>query len=92
MTTRTTAGAKHDRFPDLARFGRPRGDRHMGGSIVSAEIVPFTHIASRNSERSNFSALFRSAERPDDLAMDHVDTAACDRAWFESQSEAFGDG
>jgi hypothetical protein len=92
MATRTTAGAKHDRFPDLARFGRPRGDRHMGGSIVRAEIVPFTHIPSRNSEWSDFPAIdFRSAQRPEDL-MDHVDTAACDRAWFESQSEAFGDG
>jgi hypothetical protein len=64
----------------------------MGGGIVSAEIVPFTYIASRHSERSNFSAIgFWSAQRPQDL-MDHVDTAACEWARSESQSGTFGDG
>jgi hypothetical protein len=59
---------------------------------VSAEIVPFTHIPSRNSERSDFPAIaFRSAQPPEDL-MDHVDTAVCEWARPEAQLGAFGDG
>jgi hypothetical protein len=83
----------HDRLSDLARLGGPFGDHHMGGSIVSAVIIPFTRGRQRNSERSEFSAIaFRSAERPDDLVIDHVDAAACEGARFESQSGTFGDG
>ena len=50
----------------------------MGGVFVSAEIVQFIRGPKRDRGHSDFPTIaFRSAARPDDLVMDHVDTAAC---------------
>ena len=44
---------------------------------MSAEIVQFIRGPKRNRELSDFPAIaFRSAARPDDLVMDHVDAAS----------------
>jgi hypothetical protein len=90
-TTRTTGGGKHDRSSDLARFGGPGRYCHMGGSVVSAEIIPFTRASRRGSGRPDFPAL-RSLKRADDLVMDHFDTAPCESASAEAQPEEFRDG
>jgi hypothetical protein len=46
---------------------------------VSAEIIRFIRGPKRAREHSDFPTIaFRSAARPDDLAMDHVDTAPCE--------------
>ena len=47
----------------------------MGGIVVSAEIIRFIRGPKRDREPSDFPTIaFRSARRPDDLVMDHVDT------------------
>lgn len=72
-------GGQHDRISDLARIGRPGRDRGMGGIVVSAEIIRLIRGPKRAREPSDFPTIaFRSAARPDDLAMDHADTAPCE--------------
>jgi hypothetical protein len=65
----------------------------MGGIFVSAEIVRFIRGPRRGRGRSDFPAIaFRSAAWPDDLVMDHVDTAACEHRPHhrdEQHDEAF---
>jgi hypothetical protein len=62
---------QHDRVS-----GRDRG---VGGIVVSAEIIRFIRGPKRAREHSDFPTIaFRSAARPDDLAMDHADTAPCE--------------
>jgi hypothetical protein len=48
---------------------------------VSAEIIPFTPRPNRGSGPTDFPAASRSAIRPDDLTMDHADTAPCEYLW-----------
>jgi hypothetical protein len=46
---------------------------------VSAEIIPFVPRLKRQREPMPFPpAALRSAPRPDDLTMDHADTAPCE--------------
>jgi hypothetical protein len=80
-TTTSKQGARHDSVSDFARFGWPDRDRIMGGIFVSAEIIPFTPRPKRGSGPTDFSAASRSAIRPDDLTMDHADTAPCEYLW-----------
>jgi hypothetical protein len=58
---------------------------------VSAEIIPFTRGPRRHCGRADIPA-FGSTKRPDDLAMDHADTAPCECARPEVQPREFGDG
>jgi hypothetical protein len=74
-------GARQDRISDLARIGWPDRDRIMGGIFVSAEINPFIPRPRCRSRLATFSAATRSAIRPDDLTMDHADTAPCEYLW-----------
>ncbi len=49
---------------------------------MSAEIIRFIRGPKPDRELSDFPTIaFRSAARPDDLAMDHVDTAPCEYLW-----------
>ena len=77
-TTISKEGARHDRISDLARLGWPDRDRIMGGIFVSAEIIPFTPGPRCRREFVDFRARSLSAVRPDDLTMDHADTAPCE--------------
>jgi hypothetical protein len=48
----------------------------MGGIFVSAEIIQFVRGPKHDRGQSDFPTIaFRSAARPDDLAMPHVDTS-----------------
>lgn len=67
---------RHDRVSDIARIGRADRDRGVGGSFVSAEIIQFIRSPKHYRGLSDFPTVaFRSAARPDDLVMDHADTA-----------------
>jgi hypothetical protein len=51
----------------------------VGGVVMSAEIVAFVPRLKRKREPMHAPpAAFRSAPRPDDLTMDHADTAPCE--------------
>jgi hypothetical protein len=51
----------------------------MGGIFLSAEIIQFIRGPKHRREQSDFPTIaFRSAPRPDDLTMDHADTAPCE--------------
>jgi len=66
----------------LAGMARDRG---LGGIFVSAEIIRFIARPDRNRGPTDFPTIaFRSATGPDDLTMDHVDTAACEVVWPHS--------
>jgi hypothetical protein len=55
---------------------------------MSAEIIQFIR-GPKDSEQSDFPTVaFRSATRPDDLVMDHADTAPCEM----SRPEPAGSG
>jgi hypothetical protein len=76
MTRRMITGGQHDRVSDIARIGRPRRHRGVGGIFVSAEIVQFIPRPNHNREPTEFPTIaFRSAAQPDDLTLDHVDTS-----------------
>jgi hypothetical protein len=46
---------------------------------MSAEIIQFVPRPNHNRDQTDFPTIaFRSAARPDDLAMDHVDTSPCE--------------
>jgi hypothetical protein len=47
---------------------------------MSAKIVQFVPRARRDRGDSERAIAFRSRPRPDDLAMDHADTAPCEYA------------
>jgi hypothetical protein len=52
---------------------------------MSAEIIRFIPRPNRNREAEDFSTFgSRSAARPDDLTMDHVDKAPCECVWSDS--------
>jgi len=70
----------------------------VGEILLSAEIIQFIRGPKHNREQSDFPTIaFRSAARPDDLTMDHVDTApseyvrpeGCDSS--DHASRGFGD-
>jgi len=66
----------------LAGMARDRG---LGGIFMSAEIIRFIARPDRNRGPTDFPTIaFRSATGPDDLTMDHVDTAACEVVWPHS--------
>jgi hypothetical protein len=51
---------------------------------MSAKIIQFIPRPNHNRDQTDFPEIaFRSAARPDDLAMDHVDTAPCEFFWPE---------
>jgi hypothetical protein len=53
----------------------------MGSFVVSAEIIPFVPRLDRKRDPVHFPiAAYRSPPRPNDLTMDHADTAPCE--WF----------
>ena len=76
--TITGKRANYDRVFDLARRGRSGCDRDMGGVVVSAEIIPFMPRTRSRSGSADFPAQSHSAIGPDDLTMDHADTAPCE--------------
>jgi hypothetical protein len=56
---------------------------------MSAEIIRFIRGPKRDREHSDFPTIaFRSAARPDDLVMDHVDTAPCEYLWPDATDSA----
>jgi hypothetical protein len=73
-----------DRVSDFAGAGRPRRHRIVGRIVVSAEVIQFIVRPKHGRDRVDFSTTdfptiaFRSAKRPDDLVMDHADTAPCE--------------
>jgi hypothetical protein len=71
--------AKHGRVFDIARARGPDRDRGVGGIFMSAEIIQFIPRPNHNRDQTDFPTIaFRSAARPDDLTMDHVDTSPCE--------------
>ena len=56
---------------------------------MSANIIRFIPRPKRGREPTDFPTIaFRSAVKPDDLVMDHVDTAPCEHASAESDASA----
>jgi hypothetical protein len=83
---------RHDRLSDIARTGGLARDYCVGGVPVSAAIIPFVLREKCESKPSSFPAVaFRPAIRPDDLTMDHVDTAPCEYVRPEAQPGEPGD-
>jgi hypothetical protein len=75
------------RLSDRARRERADPHRALGGFLVSAKIIQFVPRPSfghRSHESSQPLCLLRW---PDDLAMDHADTAPCEYAPPPSQGE-----
>jgi hypothetical protein len=70
---------QHDGLPGIAFLGGPDHDRGMGGVVVSAEVIPFVPRLNRRRKPVHFPpASLHPTPRPDDLTMDHVDTAPCE--------------
>jgi hypothetical protein len=60
---------------------------------MSAEIIQFVPRPNRRHKQMDSSTLaFRSAPRPDDLTMDHVDTSPGERVWPDSRERQIPDG
>ena len=60
---------------------------------MSAEIIPFVARTNRGRKEMDFSTVAsRSALRPDDLTMDHVDTSPCEYVWPGSHEMQMSDG
>jgi hypothetical protein len=56
---------------------------------MSADIIRFIPRPDTARERTDFPTIaFRSAVKPDDLVMDHVDTAPCEHAPAENDASA----
>jgi hypothetical protein len=66
---------RDDRVSDIARSGGPARDRAVGGHGMSADIISFRPRQSRKRGVIGFSV---SAAAPDDLVMNHADTAPCE--------------
>jgi hypothetical protein len=58
----------------------------MGGHAMNAQIIPFVPRGDRKRGVVSFLA---SAAPPDDLVMDHVDTAPCEYAAPEERDPVF---
>ena len=93
MTSFLFEGDQHDRVSDIALMGRPDLDRGVGGSFMSAKIIPFVPRPNRRRKQMASSTIaFRSAPRPDDLTMDHVDTKPGECVWPDSRERQIADG
>ena len=93
MTSFVFEGDPHDRVPDIALIGRPDRDRGVGGPLMSAEIIQFVPRPNRRRKQMDSSTIaFRSAPRPADLTMDHVDTSPCEYVWPDSRETRISDG
>jgi len=72
----------------IAVTGWPRRHRGVGRTRMSAGIIPLTPQPNRNRKPEDISMFAsRSAVQPDDLTMDHVDTAPCEYVWPNSSEE-----
>ena len=93
MTSFVFEGDQHDRVSDIALIGRPDRDRGVGGSFMSSKIIQFAPRPHRERKEMEFFAIAsRSALRPDDLTMDHVDTSPCEYVWLDSYEAQISDG
>jgi hypothetical protein len=93
MTSFVFEGDQHDRVSDIALIGRPDRDRGLGGSFMSAKIVQFVPRRNRRRKEMEFSTIAsRSAPRPDDLTMDHVDTSPCEYVRPDAYEAQISDG
>jgi hypothetical protein len=55
---------------------------------MSAEIIRFIPPPDRTREPEEcFMMVFRSVAQPDDLTMDHVDTAPCEYVWSDTREK-----
>jgi hypothetical protein len=68
------------RLSDRARLERADPHCALGDFLVNAKIIPFIPRASFDHRSPEPSHSSRSYPRPDDLAMDHADTAPCEYA------------
>ena len=60
---------------------------------MSAEIIQFIPRPNRRRKQMDSSTIaFRSAPRPDDLTMDHVDTSPGECIWSDSRERQISDG
>ena len=60
---------------------------------MSAEIIQFAPRPHRERrEMASSTIAFRSAPRPDDLTMDHVDTSPGECVWPDSRERQIADG
>ena len=60
---------------------------------MSAKIIQFAPRSHRERKEMEFSTIaFRSAPRPDDLTMDHVDTKPGECVWPDSRERQIADG
>ena len=60
---------------------------------MSAKIIQFAPRHNRERKEMEFSTIAsRSAPRPDDLTMDHVDTSPCEYVWPGSREMQISDG
>jgi hypothetical protein len=79
---------QHDRISDIAVTGWPRRHRSVGRTRMSVAIIRLIPRPNRNRKAEDFSTFeSRSAALPDDLTMDHVDTAPCEYVWPNSSEE-----
>jgi len=93
MTSFMVEGDQHDCVSDIALIGRPDRDRGVGGTLMSAKIIQFAPRPHRERKEMEFSTIaFRSAPRPDDLTMDHVDTSPGECIWPDSRERRISDG
>ena len=68
-------------------------NRGVGGTLMSAEIIQFAPRPHRRRKQMDSSTIaFRSAPRPDDLTMDHVDTSPGECVWPDSRERQISDG
>jgi hypothetical protein len=76
-----------DRLPAVAGVDRTCRNRHLGRIVMSADIIRFIPRPDTARERTDFPTIaFRSAVKPDELVMDHVDTAPCEHAPAENDA------
>jgi hypothetical protein len=78
-----------DRLSAVAGIDRTCRDRYHGGIVMSADIIRFIPRPNTAREPTDFPTIaFRSAVKPDDLVMDHADTAPCEHAPAENDASA----
>jgi len=80
----------HHRLSDHACRERADPDRALGDLLVSARIIRFVPRTSFDHRLHEAPQPFRSMRRPDDLAMDHADTAPCEYSpplWQQNEDE-----
>jgi hypothetical protein len=66
---------QHDRLPDVARACGSGLDRDVGDIFMSAEIIRFIPGPRRCRQPTDFPTIAFRSRIPDDLVMDHADTA-----------------